>query len=56
MDAVIDTQAEELVPGSAEIIDLDSYRRARGLTPSRLREADADPFPWAYTFGPAPRG
>ena len=53
MDAVIDTQAaEELGPGACEIVDLQAYRRARGLAPARGPAEDADPFPWAYTFGP----
>ncbi|MFC3077221.1 hypothetical protein ACFODL_03855 [Phenylobacterium terrae] len=57
MDAVIDTQAAEPpATRSAEIICLDDYRRARGLPPARLPDEDADPFPWAYTFGPRGRG
>lgn len=53
MDAVIDTQAaEEPQPGACEIVSLEDYRRARGLAPARLAAEDADPFPWAYTFGP----
>lgn len=52
MDAVIDTQAaEEPGPGRGEIIDFEAYRRARGLAPRRI-DQDADPYPWAYTFGP----
>lgn len=56
MDAVIDTQAAE-PPGtaSAEIIDLEACRRARGLPPARRLSEDSDPFPWAYTFGPTRR-
>ncbi|HEX2562184.1 hypothetical protein [Phenylobacterium sp.] len=60
MDAVIDLQAAaeepEPEPGSAEIIDLDAYRRARGLAPARAPAEETDPFPWAYTFGPTQRG
>lgn len=52
MDAVIDTQAAEDRRTSAEIVQMDDYRRARGLTPARPPVEEADPFPWAYTFGP----
>jgi hypothetical protein len=51
MDAVSDTQppdGPEL--GSAEIIDFEACRRARGLAPVRSLAEATDPFPWAYTF------
>lgn len=54
MDAVIDTQPPDgPEPASAQIIDFDAWRRARGLVPA---QADPDPFPWAYTFGAELRG
>ncbi|MDX9998299.1 MAG: hypothetical protein WCY15_01690 [Phenylobacterium sp.] len=51
MDFVIDTQpadAPERV--SADIIDLEACRRARGLPPARPLPEPEDPYPWAYTF------
>ena len=37
---------------SAEIIDFESYRRARGLPAFAAASDEADAFPWAYTFDP----
>lgn len=54
MDAVIDTQPPDgPEPASAEIIDFDAWRRAQGHLPA---QRDPDPYPWAYTFGPASGG
>lgn len=55
MDAVIDTQAAGDARPSAEIVNLDEYRQARGLSPVRIPAENMDSFPWAYTFGPPQR-